>query len=38
VDAARSIDIVPTLLRLLNVPKAQSVDGIVIDQALESKK
>jgi len=38
VDAARSIDTVPTLLSLLNVPKAETVDGIAIDRALESKE
>jgi len=38
VNAARTVDTVPTLLSLLNVPKAETVDGIVIDQALESKE
>jgi predicted AlkP superfamily pyrophosphatase or phosphodiesterase len=35
VPAARTIDIVPTLLRVVNVPPAASVDGRAIEGALE---
>ncbi len=36
VDAARSIDTVPTLLSLLNVPKADTVDGNPIEPAFQT--
>jgi arylsulfatase A-like enzyme len=35
VESARTIDVVPTLLRLVNVPPAKTVDGKVIAGALE---
>jgi len=36
-DEAQTIDVVPTLLQLVHVPPARSVDGNVINAALESK-
>ena len=35
VDSARTVDVVPTLLRLVNVPPAKTVDGKVIVGALK---
>jgi arylsulfatase A-like enzyme len=37
VDAAETIDVVPTLLRLVNVPPATSMDGKVIANALQDQ-
>jgi len=35
VEAARTIDVVPTLLHLVNLPPAKTVDGALIMGVLE---
>jgi arylsulfatase A-like enzyme len=36
IDSARTIDVVPTLLRIINLPPAPTVDGHAIAAALDA--